>query len=276
MPAAGNVFVTFDLWETLLMDEPQLEAKRSAMRIEGLQKVLGDLGIKLPVAEIKVAYDSSAPIFQQVWRRNEHISTSEQIRIILEQTSLGKAATDDPNQVQRLLSAYVEPVLEVPPRLNEEALDTLSGMRLRVKKLGLISNTGRSPGVILRRLMTQYGIIDFFDATVFSDEAGCRKPDRGIFESAAILLGARIDQIVHVGDDPEADVWGAKQAGLKAIHFDYEVPEGFRKNPDSLFALSRADRRIPDSEIIPDARIKSLSEALGAVDSLTRHFNSSF
>ena len=81
-------------------------------------------------------------------------------------------------------------------------------------------------------------------------------------------LGAEPGNTIHIGDNPEADVWGAKQAGMRAVLFDFPVPEEFIRQPGSLFALSRADRRVPDSEIKPDARITSLRDVLRFVDSL--------
>jgi FMN phosphatase YigB (HAD superfamily) len=89
-----------------------------------------------------------------------------------------------------------------------------------------------------------------------------------IFEKAAVALGTEPAKVVHIGDDPEADAWGAKNAGMKAVLLDYPVPEGFRKQPSSLFALSRFDRRVPDSEIRPDRKISSLSEVVDFLDSL--------
>jgi putative hydrolase of the HAD superfamily len=117
--------------------------------------------------------------------------------------------------------------------------------------------------------MDECEILQFFDATIFSDEAGCRKPDKRIFQAAVAELGSTPERMIHIGDDPEADIWGAKQFGMRALLFDYPVPEEFKQVPTSLFALSRGDRRVPDSEIQPDARITSLKEALAFIDSLS-------
>ena len=55
---------------------------------------------------------------------------------------------------------------------------------------------------------------------------------------------------------------------MKAVLLDYAVPEGFRNQPTSLFRLARTDRQIPDSEIKPDRKIKSLREAVDFIESL--------
>jgi len=262
--------VTFDLWETLIIDQAERDEVRRTLRCKGLRKGLGRLGIDIPLEKLQRAYDDSALQLEASWRRNQHVPTMDQIRLILQLTGLNHEFPDDPETLRILEAGYVDPLLEVPPQLNGEAIDTLKGMQERVARIGLISNTGRSPGTALRRLMGKLGILEFFDSIVFSDEALCRKPDKRIFHRAAKELGTDAAHIIHIGDDPEADVWGAKQAGMLAILYEYPVPEGFKRRPSSLFAISRASRRIPDSEIRPDKRLRSLREALDFVDSLPR------
>jgi len=262
--------VTFDLWETLFIDRHELDHERDRMRYEGLHQVLSSLDIEIPLDDLRGAYEESAHQFQSIWRRNESISATDQIRLIIREAT--RNAVDlpkDPSAVDMLQNAYVDPLFKFPPKLNDEAMATLEGMRGRVRKLGLISNTGRSPGAALRKLMGRYEILPFFDVTIFSDEVGCRKPDKRIFEAAVAQLGSNPARTIHIGDDPEADIWGAKQFGMRALLFDYPVPEGFKRVPTSLFALSRVDRQVPDSEIEPDARITSLKEALAFIDSVS-------
>lgn len=265
-----DLCVTFDLWETLIIDEPKLDVARGRLRCEGMHRALSSTGIELPLSEIERGYSESAHLLQAIWKRNEELSTLEQIRLILKNAS-GEDVTfpEHPEAVERLLKGYVDPLFELPPRLNPDTKTTLKGMRERVKGIGLISNTGRSPGTALRSLIDELGILKFFDTTTFSNEIGFRKPDQRIFVDTAKQLGVDPANTIHIGDDPEADVWGAKRAGMRAFLFDYDVPEGFKRRPDSLFALSRGDRSIPDSEINPDARIKSLKESLELIDSLS-------
>jgi putative hydrolase of the HAD superfamily len=264
-----NYFVTFDLWQTLIFDDPERDRKRAQMRCEGLLEALSGRGLALSLDTLLEAHEESAPQFQAIWRRNQHISTIDQIRLIVHIASgNGIDIPQDSGLTKMLERAYIEPIFTCPPTLNEDALVTLEGMRDRVRKVGLISNTGRTSGAGLRELLQKLGILRFFDVTVFSDEAGCRKPDERISDLAAYELGAELDKVIHVGDNPEADVWGAKQAGMRAVLFDYPIPEAFKQQPYSLFALSSTDRQVPDSEIKPDARIKSLKDALIFVNSL--------
>jgi putative hydrolase of the HAD superfamily len=266
----NNVCVTFDLWETLIIDEPEGDMTRSRMRYEGIHSALADLGVQLPLDDLRRAYEESAPRLQAVWRRNEDMSTIEQIRLIIELASGQPAVIPPyPGSAEMLAKAYVDPLFAMPPKLNKDALAALKGLRRRAYKIGLISNTGRTPGEALRQLLEKYDVLRFFDVTVFSDGAGCRKPNKGIFELAADKLDASLTNMVHIGDDPEADIWGAKQAGMRALLFEHKMPDVSKWRPSSLFVLSRTDRHVPESEILPDRRIRSLTEALDFVDSLS-------
>ena len=252
------------------MDMPESDAKRSEMRCQSFCNVLSDAGVDVSSRNMRRAYDLSARKFQESWNKNAEISTEYQIRIIIESACpTAVAILRDVGVMRALRKAYIDPLFHLPPPLNRDAIPTLEGLRVRVKKIGLISNTGRVPGSALRELIGRHGILQFFDATIFSDEVGYRKPDKRIFHEAAKRLNLDESNGIHIGDNPETDVWGAKRAGMRAVLFAYDLPEGFNKMPDSTTTLSRT-RHIPDSDINPDGRISTLAEAIQFVDSLRR------
>jgi putative hydrolase of the HAD superfamily len=61
------------------------------------------------------------------------------------------------------------------------------------------------------------GIADLFDGHVTAAAAGAAKPDARIFAHLRRAAGALPLEILHVGDDPLADVVGATQAGMQAV-----------------------------------------------------------
>jgi len=67
------------------------------------------------------------------------------------------------------------------------------------------------------------GISNWIDALLTSEELGSLKPARSCFDAALKVTGASVQQAWMIGDDHEADVVGAHQAGWKSVHFD---PEG--------------------------------------------------
>ncbi len=86
------------------------------------------------------------------------------------------------------------------------------------------------------------GIGDLFDGHVTAIAAGAAKPDARIFEALKRMAGVSAAQVLHVGDDPLADVVGAMRAGMQAVW------------------LNRESRRWPE-ELAPPARtVSTLSE----------------
>jgi HAD superfamily hydrolase (TIGR01509 family) len=58
------------------------------------------------------------------------------------------------------------------------------------------------------------GIADFFRGRIAARDAGALKPDSRIFQRLIELSGVAPGEILHVGDDPEADIDGARNAGM--------------------------------------------------------------
>lgn len=91
-----------------------------------------------------------------------------------------------------------------------DALPILSTLRKRGYKLGLISNTHWR---LLDSLRTKMERI--FDVVIVSYEHGYAKPHPSIFLATLKKLGVEANRCLHVGDDPVADVQGAKNMGMK-------------------------------------------------------------
>ncbi len=251
--------VTFDLWETLLLDEPEVERRRVELRCEQLRDVLSKQGVEVTVQDVKRGHDQSTSWLMESWKTWREVPTLEHVKYVVK-AAAGENVALSPEFLGELEEAYCSPVLAAPPVLNPEAVSTLQSLRDRGSPVGLICNTGRAPGKTLRQLLDRLGILDYFEATVFSDELGWRKPDQRIFQETARRLGASPANIVHVGDNPEDDVWGAKQAGMQALLFDRKVPGEFINDPHSLYALTRTPTG--ERSIEPDRTIRSLREVL--------------
>ncbi len=69
------------------------------------------------------------------------------------------------------------------------------------------------------------GLSQHFEHALAAAEAGCAKPDQGIYRQ--LLRRASLDacEVIHVGDDPHADVEGARAVGMHAVWIDrFERP----------------------------------------------------
>ena len=69
------------------------------------------------------------------------------------------------------------------------------------------------------------GIADLFAGHVTASAAGAAKPDARIFAALLAMAGVEADQVLHIGDDPLADVVGATQAGMQAVWLNRDARE---------------------------------------------------
>lgn len=63
--------------------------------------------------------------------------------------------------------------------------------------------------------LARIGLHEHFRFSVSAQETGVAKPDAGIFIHACERLGVEPQHVLHVGDDPLADVGGARAAGMR-------------------------------------------------------------
>jgi putative hydrolase of the HAD superfamily len=99
-------------------------------------------------------------------------------------------------------------------KVSEDTRTTLEQLRQHGRKMGVITN-----GAIKwqQQKLDSLGITPLFDSVLISEAEGLRKPDRAIFERALERLSVRAEEAMFVGDNPEADIAGARAAGLVPV-----------------------------------------------------------
>ena len=117
------------------------------------------------------------------------------------------------------------------------ARELLMKLKKRGIKIGLVSNS-IFPASFHRAEMETFGMLEFFDFTIFSSEFGVRKPKNEIYQKALELAGSEPQRSVFVGDSMLEDVIGPRALGIAAIlkyvdgrdySFDAVPPETIRK-----------------------------------------------
>ena len=212
--------VTFDFWETLVRDSPENLRRQRVLRIQALGRVLAGAGSGIREGEVAEAYDRSEHVLvERFWSRHRDPLIAEQVRLVLETASPGVSRVMTPALFEEALAGYIEPVLQLPPELEPGAEVAVRELASRGVALGIISNTGRTPGVILRRVLERHDLLRHFTAVSYSDEVGYRKPDAEIFRRTLAELGIGAGEAAHVGDNPVADVQGAQGVGMRGVHY---------------------------------------------------------
>ena len=113
--------------------------------------------------------------------------------------------------------------------LSSEYLEALAGQRLivahasevldilsRYFMIGVLSNGFKE---VQYRKLYNTPLHRYVARMVLSDEIGVQKPNPRIFGYAASAVGARPEECMMIGDNPETDIAGALGAGWNVIYF---------------------------------------------------------
>jgi putative hydrolase of the HAD superfamily len=89
--------------------------------------------------------------------------------------------------------------------------------------LNVLSNTAFIKGRTLREVLKRIELDSYFDFQLYSDEEGMSKPNKELFQlmlrNVSQNRKEKIDlkEIIHIGDNPKADIWGANLAGINSL-----------------------------------------------------------
>ena len=234
---AETTVVTFDLWQTLTLDHRELGLARAQIRLEGTRNVLARFGEDYDLEHIREAYRTCYRQCREI--RNEHLDVSfrEQVEMFINNISVDLVDRLDRDTVEEIVRVYADSFLVHPPIVHTDALTVLRDLKAMGLRLGLISNTGMTPGSTFRAFLETKGMLGYFDALTFSDEVKLAKPGKEIFLMTLRSMGVTPAQAIHVGDHLVNDVIGAKQCGLKTVwitgFYDGEGPSGPDSEPDA-------------------------------------------
>ncbi|MFQ5875311.1 MAG: HAD family hydrolase [Dehalococcoidia bacterium] len=242
--------VTFDLWNTLIVDTHEGGRARSTRRIEATRAVLEEAGRSFSKARIEKAYRMSQERFEEIRGEGLDMPFPDQVDLYLDLVEEGLAEGLDPSVKRRIAAEHADAFFVDPPALMPGALEVLKTLKTRGCKLGLICNSGATPGSHQRRFLADIGLARYLEVLTFSDEERLAKPSPNIFKTTLEGLDVPAEAAVHIGDRPETDVLGAKGVGMRAV----------------LIGRASCDG-IP---VAPDARIEQLAELLEVLERISR------
>jgi FMN phosphatase YigB (HAD superfamily) len=233
--------ITFDLWGTLIRETPESARKIKEARTRNLYMLLQDQGYPGTLEEVEAANEHVGGRLEAIWSRHEDVGPEGQVQLLLEALDSAWKPPQDRMLLANLEWAYVSPVLKALPVLIPGAAELLNGLRGQYR-LGLICNTGRTPGTMLKIVLQRLGIVEHFDVLTFSDVLGIRKPDPQIFHLTLEQLEVSADRALHIGDTPSTDVLGARHAGMQAVLLG---------SPETLQAEEQGVRAIETLSALP-------------------------
>jgi putative hydrolase of the HAD superfamily len=205
--------ITFDFWNTLYWDQGFGFGLVNDIRKAALRRALESSGVDARSADLDEAYTTGFKAYLEAWMDGRHYGAREQVFHVLAAFHAEADAETLETAVDEIEQAGMKADLALLPGV-AEALPALAEAGVG---LGVISDTGLTPGRILATFMERDGLLGFFGALTFSDQMGFPKPHPQMFLRTLAGLGVTPAQAAHVGDMPRTDIAGAQALGIYAV-----------------------------------------------------------
>jgi putative hydrolase of the HAD superfamily len=221
--------VTYDCWGTLLKDRDWEGAWNK--RLGALSRSLG-----IDEADADELMKEAWAKHDEAWKQVESFGAGRMAAYCLE----ARGVFDD-DRITELTRQFEEASVEVGVEAVEGAEETLAALEAANIKLGLVCDTGLSPGRVVRQMLEDCGLAKYIEVMCFSDEVGVPKPANEIFEKALAGLGVAPPEALHVGDLRRTDIAGAHDIGMHTARFR-GIHDDKSDAPDSPILLDRHEQ----------------------------------
>ena len=211
---------SFDLWMTLIRSNPSFKKERAKFffsNFNGTHKTLDD------IERIFRRVDSMCNLINE--KTGGNIDSEELYLMVIYEMNDHQDLYPDMDlrwlyeQMEQLVLKYI------PVVYDSHTVDTLSKIKERADtSLSLLSNTAFIKGITLRKVLKQLELDRFFDFQLYSDESGMSKPNDRFFRQMVEQVVShrqerkiQLNEIIHVGDNRHADIYGAEAIGIRSL-----------------------------------------------------------
>lgn len=203
--------ITIDFWNTLV-DSSNGEGRnhhRAAVMLAEAER----LGREITFEAVEEAGHQAWAFFRRLWLDEQR--TPQTIEMVQQMWSTLQLP-EDPEAMERVAEVYRRGILLHPPQILpgvRQALPTLA----EHFTLAIVSDTAVSSGSVLREVLANEGLLEFFSYFSFSDETGVAKPHPKAFHTVLGPAEVEPEAALHIGDIERTDVAGARDLGMYAI-----------------------------------------------------------
>ena len=204
--------ITFDFWSTLYrpsaVDYKQRQQfLKATIERYSQQQVEGE--------QFKAAVGMARDIWHRAWvQEHRTIGAAEWLTTILTELDISLEA----EAFGRVEIFLEDGIMQHRPTLVAEAHQVLAELA-KEYRLALISDSGVTPGRVLRQIMEEDEAAAYFQHLTFSDEIGRSKPHPEAFTKTLDILGVAPAEAVHVGDLLRTDIVGAQGVGMRGVQY---------------------------------------------------------
>lgn len=194
--------ITFDLDNTLWDVEPALLRAERAQQDWLLRHRPG----AVEAYDHERLWEFKKSVLQRHPQLRHHVSRMRIQTLVELQLAAGYAEAEARSGAEQAFAVFLEQRQQV--QLYAEALGVLEILASRFT-LGALTNGNADV------YKTDAG--DYFDFAFLAEDVGASKPHPDMFHAALQRTGVAAQNAVHVGDDPEHDIAGARQVGMHTV-----------------------------------------------------------
>ncbi|MBU0668097.1 HAD-IA family hydrolase [Patescibacteria group bacterium] len=146
----------------------------------------------------------------------------------LKENNLKSNPTEISNEIADHFSVRREELMEPFPR----AIETLQTLKKRGTRMALLTNGEKQSQ---QNKIDRYDLEKYFDIILIEGALGFGKPDERVFKKALSHFKIKPSEAQMIGDNLEADIYGAQQLGIKAVWNDWAragLPQSAPAVPD--------------------------------------------
>lgn len=210
---------SFDLWLTLIKSNPAFKTERTKYfhaHYNSRKKTIEEVALVFRQVDLMVNAINE--------KTGKNIDADEMYLMVI--SIINDYSTEFQSVDLEGLYLEMESLLlnNMPLLYNESSLTVLSELKSTgLSTLNILSNTGFIKGKTLRKVLQHLKLDEFLDFQLYSDELRLSKPNPEFFQVMLDTIDRvkhpeiGLHEIIHVGDNPVADVKGAKAMGIHTL-----------------------------------------------------------
>jgi putative hydrolase of the HAD superfamily len=210
---------SFDLWLTLIKSNPVFKQERTKYfysRFNFKHKSLEEVALIFRQVDLMVNAINE--------KTGKNIDADEMYVMVISIMNDYSTSFEDID-LDSLYCDMEELLLEHLPVLYDvKTLEVLDQIKNAGKStVNILSNTGFIKGVTLRKVLSQLKLDKLLDFQLYSDENRLSKPNIKFFQLMLDAIDRTIHpqiglhEIIHIGDNPVADIKGAQSVGIESL-----------------------------------------------------------
>lgn len=210
---------SFDLWLTLIKSNPAFKIERTRyfyQNFNSKDKSIDEVGVIFRQVDLMVNAINE--------KTGKNVDADEMYLMVISMINdydfnIHDLDLEDLYQKMEGLLLNHMPLIYCDNCLN--VLSTIKSSR--ETSTNILSNTGFIRGETLRKVINHLRIDEFIDFQLYSDEVRMSKPNPRFFQLMIDTIDRHkhqhlsLKEIIHVGDNPYADIRGAQQLGISSM-----------------------------------------------------------